>query len=187
MSNFNIEITPLGGVFKIKRKAHSDTRGFLSRIYCAESLHAVGWHKPVMQINHTLTQEKGTVRGMHFQAHPDAEMKLITCIHGAVWDVAVDLRRESPTFLAWHAELLSPENQTALLIPEGVAHGFQVIEANSELLYCHSAAYAPESEGGVHPLDPRLAIKWPLNIYELSNRDCSHPFLGDDFVGVAIL
>lgn len=185
MSSFDVSSTPLAGVLKVRRHKKGDTRGFLSRIFCSESMTGIGWSKPIAQINHTRTQEVGTVRGMHFQHPPFAEMKLVTCIRGAVWDVAVDLRKDSATFLHWHAELLSPDNQTALLLPEGVAHGFQVLEPGAELIYCHSAPYHPQSEAGLHPLDPGLEIHWPLEVHGLSERDRSHPFISDAFAGVA--
>jgi len=114
-------------------------------------------------------------------------MKLVSCIRGEVWDVAVDLRAQSPTYLRWHAERLS--TTSALLIPEGFAHGFQALSDNAELLYCHSMAYHAASEGGLNPLDPTLAIPWPLPIAEISSRDQGHPMLdadGANFSGIVI-
>ena len=102
-----------------------------------------------------------------------------------MWDVAVDLRRGSPTFLRWHAEPLSDENGVALLIPEGFAHGLQTLADDVDMLYCHSVAYASSAEGGLHPRDPRLAIDWPLPIAALSPRDEAHAFVGADFAGLA--
>ena len=136
-----------------------------------------GWRKPIAQINHTFTQRQGTVRGMHFQRAPHAEMKLVNCIRGTVFDVAVDLRASSETFLRWHAEELTPDNGRSLLIPEGFAHGFQALSDDCELVYLHSAAYAPGAEAGVNPLDPRLGVCWPLPITEMSTRDAGHPML----------
>ena len=113
-------------------------------------------------------------------------MKLVTCLRGAVWDVAVDLRTGSPTFLAWHGETLSAENHRALLIPPGFAHGFQTLTDEAELLYCHSAAYSPGAEGALNLLDPRLAIDWPRPIGEISERDRDHPRLSADFEGLRL-
>lgn len=186
MSSFDITLTPLDGVLKVQRQRKGDTRGFLSRIFCSNFMADLGWVTPIAQINHTLTQEIGTVRGMHFQHPPFAEMKLVSCIRGAIWDVAVDLRKGSPTFLHWHAELLSQNNQSALLLPEGVAHGFQVLEPDSELLYCHSAPYNPIAEAGLHPMDPSFAISWPLEVKNLSERDRSQLFINDAFAGVVL-
>lgn len=184
MSRFVTTETPLSGVWKVQRQRIGDARGFLSRLFCAEELAAIGWAKPVAQINHTYTSRRGTVRGMHFQRPPHAEMKLVSCVRGEVWDVAVDLRPGSPTFLKWHAERLSAENGTALLIPEGVAHGFQTLSDDVEMLYLHSVAYAPQSEGGLNPRDPALAIEWPLEITEMSARDAGHPPITEGFEGV---
>ena len=131
MSRLAIQATPIAGLKIIQRTTISDTRGFLSRIFCADELASAGWVWPIAQINHTLTKIPGTVRGMHFQFPPRAEAKLVSCIRGAVWDVAVDIRRGSPTYLNWHAEELSAANQRALLIPPGFAHGFQTLEPNS--------------------------------------------------------
>jgi len=121
---------------------------------------------------------------MHFQRPPHAEMKLVSCIRGEVWDVAVDLRVGSPTYLHWHAEQLSAENGFALLIPEGFAHGFQALTDDVDLLYCHSEAYTPAAEARLNPLDPKLAITWPLPVTELSVRDSQHPLLTAAFNGL---
>lgn len=186
MNRFSVSSLPLAGVKCITRQRLGDSRGFLSRLFCAEELSEAGWIKPITQINHTMTSRRGTVRGMHYQRPPHSEMKLVTCVRGEVWDVAVDLRTGSPTFLRWHAELLSAENGRALLIPEGFAHGFQAMTDNVELLYCHSAAYAPAAEAGIHSRDPALSIAWPLPVEELSVRDAQLPVLGHGFAGIAL-
>lgn len=185
MSRFDVRSLPLDGLKAVTRTRLSDSRGYLARLFCAEELVSAGWQKPIAQINHTLTKRRGAVRGMHYQRPPHSEMKLVTCVRGEVWDVAVDLRARSPTFLQWHAESLSAENGRALLIPEGFAHGFQTLTDDAELLYCHSAAYAPSAEAGLHARDPLLSIAWPLAIEELSSRDEQHPMLNDDFAGIA--
>jgi len=176
----------LAGIKRVRRLHIGDNRGFLARLFCADELLTPGWIKPIAQINHTYTAKQGTVRGMHFQRPSNAEMKLVTCIRGEVWDVAVDLRYGSPTFLHWHAEQLSAQNGCALIIPEGFAHGFQALTDDVELLYCHSAPYVPEAEAGLHPLDPCLAISWPLPVIELSPRDSNHAWLTDAFEGVSL-
>ena len=146
MNRFTVVTLPLPGLQRIERMRLGDARGFLARVFCADELARVGWQKPIAQLNHSYTAARGTVRGMHYQRPPHAEMKLVSCLRGAVWDVAVDLRRESPTFLGWHAEELSADNGRALLIPEGFAHGFQTLSDDVELLYCHSAPHAPAAE-----------------------------------------
>ena len=186
MSHFVATDTDLLGVKLIRRQLLGDARGFFSRFFCAEKLAQVGWTKSIAQINHTFTAERGTIRGMHFQYPPDAEMKLVSCTRGEVWDVAVDLRRDSPTFLQWHAEHLSADNHCALLIPEGFAHGYQTLTDNVELLYCHSSSYAPHSEAGLHALDKRLAIAWPLTPNGLSVRDSGYAMIDDTFQGVIL-
>ena len=139
-----------------------------------------------MQINHTLTGRRGTVRGMHYQRPPHAETKFISCLRGEVFDVAVDLRHDSPTFLRWHAEVLSAENHRTLVVPEGFAHGFQTLADDCELLYLHTAAFAADSEGALNANDPRLAIVWPQPISDWSARDAGHPILGDYFSGIKL-
>lgn len=184
MSRFLVHDTPLAGLKVIERKPVGDARGFLSRLFCASDLAAAGWTGGIAQINHTQTRKQGAVRGMHFQRAPHAEMKLVSCLRGAVWDVAVDLRAGSPTFLKWHAVELSAGNHRAFLIPEGFAHGFQTLTEDCELLYLHSAAYAPEAEGGLQPQDPALAIAWPLAVSELSARDAQHTLLTQAYTGL---
>ncbi|MBU0665481.1 MAG: dTDP-4-dehydrorhamnose 3,5-epimerase family protein [Proteobacteria bacterium] len=185
MNRFLITKTPLIGLIEVQRQQLTDTRGFLSRLFSAEEFFDFGWHKSIAQINHTSTVHRGTIRGMHFQHPPHSEMKLISCLRGEVWDVAVDIRFGSPTFLCWHGVTLSAKNCRALLIPEGFAHGFQTLTDEVELLYCHSVAYCASFEGGLHPEDPRLSIKWPLPVTEISDRDKSHSFISHNFKGVS--
>lgn len=185
MSRFNITDLPLEGVKKVERQLLGDERGFLSRIFCASELATCGWHGPVAQINHTFTAKKGTVRGLHFQHAPFSEMKLVSCLKGHIWDVVVDLRADSPTFLQWYGETLSSEDGSGLLIPEGFAHGFQTLCDDVELLYCHSAAYEPNAEAGINIFEPRLAINWPLPVSECSERDQAFPPLDVEYSGVA--
>lgn len=184
MSRLLVTDLSLSGLKRIDRQVHGDARGFLARIFCADELANAGWTKPVAQINHTSTARRGTVRGLHFQRPPWAEMKLVTCLRGEVWDVAIDLRPGSSTYLRWHAEVLSAANHRALLIPEGFAHGFQTLGDDVEMIYCHSAPYAPEAEGGVNALDMRLAIAWPLPIEARSPRDEVLPAIDESFEGV---
>jgi dTDP-4-dehydrorhamnose 3,5-epimerase len=185
VNRFDIQNTALRGLRIIERKRVHDERGFLSRLFCADELAAAGWRAPVAQINHTHTVQRGTVRGLHFQSPPHAEAKIVSCLAGEVWDVAVDIRRGSPTFLRWHAEHLSAENLRALLIPQGFAHGYQALSADCQLIYVHSAPYSQVAQGALNPTDPRLAISWPLEITAISERDRSHPLLTPDYQGVA--
>lgn len=186
MTCFAVTNLPLAGLKIIQRQRLGDKRGFLARIFCAAELAEAGWMKPIAQVNHTYTARQGTVRGMHFQYPPESEMKLVSCLNGEIWDVAVDVRAGSPTFLQWHAERLSAENGRALLIPEGFAHGFQTLSDNVELLYCHSQGYAVHAEGGLNPRDIRLRIEWPLATTEISARDAGHPLIESGFEGLQI-
>lgn len=184
MNRFTLTPLPLAGLMRIERQRLGDSRGFLSRLFCAEELAAAGWRKPVAQINHTRTARRGAVRGLHYQHPPHAEMKLVSCIRGEVWDLALDLRADSPTYLQWHAETLSADNNRALLIPEGFAHGFQALTDDVELIYLHSTAHHPAAEAGIDAQDAALAIAWPLPITERSPRDQQHPPLHTRFPGM---
>jgi dTDP-4-dehydrorhamnose 3,5-epimerase len=186
MSRFDFIPTPLTGLKLVQRKAIEDYRGFLSRFYCVEEFAEAGISKPIAQINHTLTRKKGAVRGLHFQYPPHAETKMVSCLKGEIWDVAVDLRRDSPTFLQWHGEILSAANRKSLLIPEGYAHGFQALTEDCELIYLQTAAYHPEAEGALNVADPRLSISWLLPIDDLSERDRNHPFISSSFQGIVL-
>ena len=181
-----IHQTPVSDLKVIETELHNDERGFFTRLYCQEELREIVGKRQIVQINQSKTRTVGAVRGMHYQREPHAEMKLVRCIKGKVWDVAVDLRAGSSTFLKWHAEELSPENARMMIIPEGFAHGFQVLEKDSELLYLHTAHYAPSAEGGVRPTDPSLLIDWPLELRDLSDRDRNHPLLTSDFTGLPV-
>ena len=177
--------TDIPGLFVAESTAVADHRGAFLRCFCLPSLKDVVSDRQILQINHSRTEAVGAVRGLHFQYPPFAEMKLVRCIRGRVWDVALDLRRDSATFLHWHAEELSPKNNRMMLIPEGFAHGFQVLEPASELLYLHTAIYHADSEGGIRFDDPRVAIDWPLPAVDLSQRDQNHPLLTANFEGLA--
>jgi dTDP-4-dehydrorhamnose 3,5-epimerase len=178
--------TSIAGVWTAESGAFRDNRGAFSRLFCADQEKAILGNRNIVQINHSLTRAVGAVRGMHYQKPPQAEMKIVRCIRGRVLDVAVDLRKDSPTFLEWTATELTPDNRLAFIIPEGCAHGFQVLEENSELLYLHTAFYTPAAEGAVRFDDPAIGIKWPLPPTDLSPRDMSHPTLDKGFEGISL-
>lgn len=183
MNRFFTTPLALSGLVLVQRQRLPDERGFFSRIFCAQELRHAGWMQPIVQINHTQTRQRGCVRGLHYQRAPQAETKLVSCLRGEVWDVAVDLRADSPSFLQWQAQRLSADNGQALLIPAGFAHGFQALTDDVELLYCHSAPYVPALQAALNVRDPRLAIEWPLPITQLSERDATQAFIDDRFVG----
>jgi dTDP-4-dehydrorhamnose 3,5-epimerase len=186
VDRFEILETPIAGLLVLQRRPIGDGRGYLERLYCTAELRPFMGGRQIVQINHTLTAQRGTVRGMHYQVPPYAETKFVSCIRGEVFDVAVDLRPDSPTFLVWHAVILSPENHNTVLIPEGFAHGFQTLTDDSELLYFHTASYQAEAERGLSPTDMRLAIEWPITITVMSERDAKHPVIPVNFSGVAL-
>ena len=178
--------TPIAGVVIIESSPFVDKRGSFSRFYCEDELGGVIGTRRIVQINQSRTSKVGAVRGMHYQRPPNAEMKLIRCIQGRIWDVAIDLREGSPTFLKWHAEELNPENTRMVVIPEGCAHGFQVLESDSELLYLHTAFYKHENEDGVAHDEPQVAINWPLPVEDISERDLGFTSIPTNFLGVKL-
>lgn len=171
---FDISPSSLKDVVVLKHKLLSDNRGAFSRLFCSTELNSILQDKSIVQINHSITKKKGSIRGLHFQHPPYAETKFVKVLKGAVYDVA--LNTESG---AWTAEVLSAENQKILMIPEGYAHGFQSLENNTELLYLHTAPYNPEYEAGINPFDPKINITWPLEVAEYSKRDYNLPLFDE--------
>ncbi|MDQ3000913.1 MAG: dTDP-4-dehydrorhamnose 3,5-epimerase family protein [Fibrobacterota bacterium] len=176
----------MDGLKVILRSPIEDARGSFARLFCARELGEIGLQKPIAQINYSITLKKGAVRGMHYQLPPHAETKIVMCLRGRAFDVAVDLRQDSKTFLRWHGIELSPGNRNAFCIPEGFAHGFQTLEDDTELLYLHTEYYSQPVEGALNAADPRLGIAWPLSITEISERDRSHAFLSSAFTGIRL-
>ena len=184
---FNFIPTSLDGLFKIEHQPIKDSRGFLNRLFCSNDFQEIGFNKSIVQMNHTLTKREGVVRGLHYQNIPDTEAKIVSCVSGEIFDVVVDLRKNSPTFLKWHSEILSSENNFSMYIPEGFAHGFQSLSNNCNLIYMHSNSYSSNSEAALNALDPKLAISWPLEITEMSKRDKTHPMISTHFKGIEII
>jgi len=169
-----------------ERKPIIHDLGFFVRFFCEKEFEEAGLYKPIVQMNQTLTRKQGSVRGMHFQRPPHAENKIVACVKGKIFDVAVDIRKYSPTFLRWHGEVLSAENNKCMYIPEGFAHGFQALSDDCEMFYLHTAAYAADSEGALRWNDPKLSIKWPLAVTDVSARDSDHAFIQQDFTGLNV-
>lgn len=170
----------------VRRKPFVDERGLLERLYCDREFAGTLGRRSVLQINHSHTASRGTVRGLHFQQPPHAELKVVSCIRGAIFDVAVDLRKHSKTFLQWHGEILSAANHTSSVIPEGFAHGFQALEDGCELVYLHTASYVPEVTGSLNPTDPAIGIAWPLPISLIAAKDATIPSISAHFEGLDI-
>jgi len=179
--------TKLPGVVVATSHGHADGRGGFSRWFCERELSGVLDGARIAQVNHSWTRLAGTVRGLHFQHPPFAEIKMVRCIRGRVFDVAVDIRAGSPTFLAWHGEELSAGNDRMLVIPPGCAHGFQALSDDCELLYLHTAPYVADAEGAVAWDEPLVRVDWPLpvDVATLSPRDRGHTHLTASFAGIA--
>ena len=185
-SQIKLASTPIEGLYILSRDIVSDERGFFFRVYCEESLSGLGLSGAFPQINYSFAINKFTTRGCHFQNPPYAETKIVTCSMGAIFDVAIDLREGSKTFLQWFGIVLSEKNGRSLYIPEGFAHGSQSLSNESSLIYLHSKKYSPQNEEGINVFDPMISIKWPGAPANLSKRDKSFPFLSQNFQGVKV-
>ena len=163
--------TPLAGAYLVDLEKRGDERGFFARFFCERDFAARGLETRFVQINNSLSVEVGTLRGMHYQLPPAAEVKLVRCLAGALWDAILDLRPASPSFGKWFAAELSAENRRMMYVPRGFAHGFLTLAPNTEALYLVSAFYAPERERGVRWNDPRFAIAWPHPPQAISDKD----------------
>lgn len=183
-----MDINPahLTGVHLIETSSFLDHRGKFARFFCKKEFKDLLKDKDIEQVNYSLTAQKGAVRGLHFQHAPMAEVKMLRCLSGSVFDVMVDLRKDSPTFLKWCGEIISQENMKMMYVPEGFAHGFQALEDDCELLYLVTAPYSPEHEGGLRHDDPMINIDWPLETTEISEKDRSHPLLKFSFKGIVL-
>ncbi|HRO45086.1 dTDP-4-dehydrorhamnose 3,5-epimerase [Agriterribacter sp.] len=176
--------TPLPDSYLIDLEPFTDERGWFARFYCKKEFQQIGHEKEWVQMNHSFTAQQATIRGMHFQVHPYAEIKLVRCIAGRIFDVIIDLRKASPTFLQWFGIELSAKNKKMLYIPGGFAHGFQSLTDNCELIYHHTEYFTPEAESGIRYNDPGINIQWPLPAGSISERDTGHPYIDKNFKGL---
>jgi dTDP-4-dehydrorhamnose 3,5-epimerase len=174
---FEIYESFINGVSIINRKIFEDNRGSFSRLFCEREMLELDLGISISQVNISKTDKKGTVRGMHFQDGEFAEDKYIICLKGSIFDVAVDVRSDSKTFLKWDSAILSSKEDKMIFIPKGVAHGFQTLEDDCWLVYLHTEKYQQNSESGLNPTDPRLAIDWPLSVEIISEKDKNRNFL----------
>lgn len=172
--------TTLSGAFIIDLERREDDRGFFARVFCQNEFTDHGLKPLIAQANIAFNKRKGTLRGMHFQFPPAAETKLVRCTRGAIVDIIVDLRPESPTYLQHVAVELSADNHRALYVPERFAHGYQVLEDITETSYQVGEFYAPEAEGGLRHDDPRLGLTWPLPVTEITEKDRAFPLLSEN-------
>ena len=178
--------TGINGLYCIQLEPILDHRGKFYRIFCKNEFEKITLQKEIVQVNQSFTIQKGSIRGMHFQYPPKAEIKIIKCTKGSVFDVGIDLRAKSQTFLKWHGQILSEDNLRMLYLPEGFAHGFQTLDDNTELLYLHTEFYTPQYEGGIRFDDPKLSIKWPLEITNISDRDLRYDLIDENFKGIVL-
>ena len=169
--------TTFNGLYVIEPELIKDVRGTFARTFCKKEFERINFVKDFVQVNRSFNYKKGTLRGMHYQAPPHAETKLIGCLAGAVFDVAVDLREDSNTYLNWYGIELSGKNMKMLFIPEGFAHGYVTLEDNTELIYHHTEFFDPHFEKRIHYKDPRISINWPVSIDKISDKDNNAPFL----------
>ena len=163
-----------------------DFRGKLSRVFCTESLKKKNLSFNIKQINHVLVKKKATIKGMHIQLQPFNEIKLVKVIKGKIFDVVLDLRKNSKNFLKYKVFILDSSTDNLLIIPKGFAHGFQSLTNNCEIIYCHSETYNPKKELSINPLDPNISINWPLKKPIISSKDLNSQYIYDDFKGIVI-
>jgi dTDP-4-dehydrorhamnose 3,5-epimerase len=174
----------MDGLFIGKRNPISNGLGDLTRFYCNEELKKIGINSSICQINKTLTNKIGSIRGMHFQLYPYQEDKIVSCLKGIIFDVAIDIRRNSSTFLNYHAEILSEKNNKFMCIPKGFAHGFQSLSDCCEVLYFHTEFYSSKFERGIRWDDKSININWPLAPSKISERDMKHKIITKEFQGI---
>ena len=180
---FDISDTGFPELLQMTPKLFADQRGKFIKTFHKSSFAKLGIETCFKEQYYSVSY-KNVIRGMHFQLKPFSEEKIITCLNGSVFDVVVDLRYGSPTFLQWHAEILSSENNNSLLIPEGCAHGFQALENDCKLLYLHTELYNPDFEGSLNVMDPMIGINWPIPFSEISDKDANQPFIDKTYLGV---
>lgn len=167
--------TKIQGVLVIEPEPREDSRGYFARVFAKEELEKLGVDFSIVHINRSLSKEKGIIRGLHYQLQPKEEDKIIQCLQGKIFDVALDLRQDSATYGQWVSEILDPQNKKMLLIPKGCAHGFQTLEKNSAVEYFVTQYYAPDYEKGVRYNDPSLGINWPIKKALVSEKDSNWP------------
>jgi len=173
--------TKLTGAYIIDLEKLGDDRGFFARLFCENEFSALGLEGRFVQINNSLSAKRGTLRGMHFQLPPASEVKIVRCIKGALYDVIVDLRPNSPTFKKWFGTELNGENRRMIYVPKGFAHGFITLENDTEAIYLVSAIYQPTLERGLRFNDPSIGIEWPFTPLEISKKDQSWPNLSLEY------
>ena len=184
MNRFETINTPINGLVALQTKPLTDERGYFQRLFCANDFKEIGLNREIVNINHSYTKTAGSIRGMHFQYQPSSEIKIVKCVKGAILDVAIDIRHNSPTFLKHFSIELTEENNTMLYIPEGFAHGFQTLRDDCEIIYFVTNYYSKELESGLNPFDELIDIKWPLECSDISQKDANATKIDSTFAGV---
>lgn len=184
MHKFNVIDEIFNGVKLIETKPICDDRGYFQRLFCSNELKEIGLSKNIVNINHSLTKQTGSIRGLHYQTQPFSEIKIVKCIKGSIYDVAVDIRKNSPTFLKYFATELTEKNNRMLYIPEGFAHGFQSLANDTEIIYFVTNYYSKEHESGLNPFDSNINIKWALECTNISEKDKNQKFINTNFIGI---
>jgi dTDP-4-dehydrorhamnose 3,5-epimerase len=180
-------MTPLDGACTVELEKRGDDRGFFARCFCEHEFAAHGLETCFVQINNSLNARKGTLRGLHYQLPPAAEVKVVRCVRGAMWDVIVDLRSHSPTYKKWFGADITAENRLMMYVPRGFAHAVLTLTDDAEALYLVSAFYAPEHERGLRWNDPAIGIEWPIEPAEISPKDANWPDFDPAFHGVELM
>jgi dTDP-4-dehydrorhamnose 3,5-epimerase len=179
--------TPLRDAFTIELEKRGDDRGFFARFFCVNEFAQHRLETRFVQVNNSLSTRRGTLRGMHYQLAPSAEVKVVRCVRGAVWDAIVDIRPDSPSFGSWFGAELSAENRRMMYVPRGFAHGILTLTDDAELLYLVSDVYAPGDERGIRWNDPRFGVQWPIEPSEISGKDAGWPDFDESWHGIESL
>ena len=179
--------TSLEGAYLIGLDKYEDERGFFARIFCKSEFEEMGLSSKFIQVNNSLTRYKGTIRGMHYQLEPSAEVKIVRCIRGSLYDAIIDLRPDSSSFGEWFGSELSAENRQMMYVPKGFAHGFLTLEDNTETFYFASSSYSPDLERGIRYNDPYFGIEWPIPVTQSSQKDGECPDFDPEWHGVSLL
>lgn len=182
-----LSTTTLKDLYTVETEIYKDGRGEFNRIFDKKDfIESIPDLPEFIQINRSFNSRKGTIRGLHYQIPPSAEHKLVTCVEGSIFDVAVDLRKGSETFLKWFGIILSRSNCKSLFIPRGFAHGFQTLEDNSTIIYHHTGEYDKANERGINYLDKKINVVWPETITEISPKDHDYPIISSNYEGLII-
>jgi dTDP-4-dehydrorhamnose 3,5-epimerase len=179
--------TPLKGAHTIELERRGDDRGFFARAFCKNEFEEAGLEPQFVQVNNSLSAKRGTLRGLHYQLPPKAEVKVIRCVRGALWDAIVDLRPDSPTYTRWFGAELSAENRLMMYVPKGFAHAILTLSDDTEALYLVSEFYGPDQERGLRWDDPKFKIEWPIEPSEISPKDKKWPDFDPGFHGTELL